>query len=168
MPLRQYAYFALLSKHTSAAAMTAFIGIEPDEVVVRGSRMTEPVVIPTAHGWKVVCREPSLRVDEQIARVLDRLAPHTQRIAELAARLADEEDPAQSGAVLVVVRCFNDDEPADDVRHDQPIETPNLFGWHLDRSVLDFLALTGAVLDVDEYDMTPDPSDDEPEQAIGR
>jgi hypothetical protein len=30
----------------------------------------------------------------------------------------------------------------------------HLLGWHLDRAVLDFLQATGAVLDVDEYDMT--------------
>lgn len=29
-------------------------------------------------------------------------------------------------------------------------------GWHLDRRVLDFLSATGAVLDVDEYDMAED------------
>ncbi|WP_329572744.1 hypothetical protein [Kitasatospora sp. NBC_01266] len=31
----------------------------------------------------------------------------------------------------------------------------NLFGWHLDRDALDFLAAVDAELDVDEYDMTP-------------
>jgi len=38
-------------------------------------------------------------------------------------------------------------------------EAPNLFGWHLGRDVLDFLHRTGAVIDVDEYDMTPDFAD---------
>ncbi|MDI2131583.1 DUF4279 domain-containing protein [Yinghuangia seranimata] len=167
MPLRQYAYFALISKHTSAAEMTAFLGIEPDEVLVRGSRMTEPAVIPTAHKWKIVCREPGLRVDEQIARVVDRLAPHTQRVAELSARLAAEGEPMHSGAVLEVVRYFNDDAPTAGPQQAQPTEASNLFGWHIDRSVMDFLAATGAVLDVDEYDMSPEPSDEEPEQAVG-
>ncbi|MEU4690924.1 hypothetical protein [Actinoplanes sp. NPDC023714] len=35
-------------------------------------------------------------------------------------------------------------------------EGPNLLGWHLGRAVLDFLHATRAVLDVDEYDMTPE------------
>lgn len=68
MPLRQFVYFALFSKHTSVAEMTAVLGIEPDEVSVRGSRFTEPAVIPVSHSWKIVCREPGLRVDEQINR----------------------------------------------------------------------------------------------------
>ncbi|MEV7931299.1 DUF4279 domain-containing protein, partial [Kitasatospora sp. NPDC088779] len=107
MPLRQYVYFALFSQHTSAAEMTALLGIEPDEVSVRGSRFTEPVVRPVSHSWKIVCREPGLCVDEQINRVLDRLRPHTARIAELASHLAAEEQE-HGGAVLEVVRYFND------------------------------------------------------------
>ncbi|MER5402583.1 DUF4279 domain-containing protein [Streptomyces sp. NPDC002599] len=148
MPLRQYAYFALFSEHISADEMTSQLGIRPDEVSVRGSRFTEPTVIPVSHSWKIVCWEPDLRVDEQIARVLDRLRLHTGRIAELATRLAADG----GGAVLHVVRYFNDTD------QDQPdtSDAPNLFGWHLDRNVLDFLTTVGAELDVDEYDMTPD------------
>lgn len=134
--------------------MTALLGIEPDEVSVRGSRFTEPAVIPVSHSWKIVCREPGLRVDEQITRVLDRLRPHSDRIAELAGQLAAEEQE-HGGAVLEVVRYFNDaDEEQQPLQSEVP-EGPNLFGWHLDRDVLDFLTATGAALDIDEYDMTP-------------
>ncbi|MFE6049146.1 DUF4279 domain-containing protein [Kitasatospora sp. NPDC056446] len=154
MPVHQYVYFALFSRHTSAAAMAELLGIEPDEVTVRGSRLTGPTVIPVRHSWRIVCREPGLCVDEQVARVLDRLRPHTERIAELAGRLSAEEEGG--GAVLEVVRYFNDtDEEQPSPRPEAP-DGPNLFGWHLGRDVLDFLAATGAVLDVDEYDMTPD------------
>jgi hypothetical protein len=148
MLLRQYAYFALFSEHTSAELMTSQLGISPDEVSVRGSRFTEPAVIPVSHSWKIVCREPDRRVDEQIARILDRLRPHTSRIAELATCLAADG----GGAVLQVVRYFNETD------QDQPdtSDTANLFGWHLDRSVLDFVIAVGAELDVDEYDMAPD------------
>ncbi|WP_329318134.1 DUF4279 domain-containing protein [Streptomyces sp. NBC_01262] len=148
MPLRQYAYFALFSERTSAEEMTSQLGISPDEVSVRGSRFTEPAVIPVSHVWKIVCREEDLRVDEQIARVLDRLRPHTGRVAELAGRLAADG----GGAVLQVVRCFND---AGQNRRDAS-GTANLFGWHLDRNVLAFLTAVGAELDIDEYDMAPD------------
>lgn len=152
MPLRQYVYFALFSQRTSAAEMTALLGVEPDEVSVRGSRFTKPVVRPVSHCWKIVCREPGLRVDEQITRVLDMLRPHTDRIAELAGRLAAGEQE-RGGAVLEVVRYFNEsDEKQRPVRPGAP-EGPNLFGWHLDRDMLDFLTATGAVLDIDEYDM---------------
>ncbi|MFG2917256.1 hypothetical protein ACGF0D_30750 [Kitasatospora sp. NPDC048298] len=37
MPVDQYVYFALSSLHTSAADMAAVLGLEPDEIMVRGS-----------------------------------------------------------------------------------------------------------------------------------
>ncbi|MFH9425715.1 DUF4279 domain-containing protein [Streptomyces sp. NPDC017529] len=145
MPLRQYAYFALFSQHTSADDMSFQLGMTPDEVTVRGSRFTEPTVVPVDHSWMVVCREPGLRVDEQITRVLDRLQPHTDRIRDLTRQLAR----TGGGGVLQIVRYFNDTDQA------QPgaVDAPALFGWHLDRKVLDFLSATGAELDIDEYDM---------------
>ncbi|MFE5326085.1 hypothetical protein ACFRCG_06770 [Embleya sp. NPDC056575] len=58
------------------------------------------------------------------------------------------------GTILQVERFFN--------RHDEKpsssVDDTNLFGRRLDRAVVDFLAATGADLDVGEYDMTP--SDD--------
>lgn len=151
MPLHQYAYFALSSQNTSAEEMTSQLGIAPDEVSVRGSKFLEPRPIPVSHRWKIVCREPDLRVDEQITSILDRLQPHTDRIAGLARYLAGNG----GGAVLQVVRYFNDTD------QDEPnaAADPNLFGWHLDRNLLDFLIATGAELDVDEYDMTGDDED---------
>ncbi|KDN88228.1 hypothetical protein KCH_00190 [Kitasatospora cheerisanensis KCTC 2395] len=53
-------------------------------------------------------------------------------------------------AILQVNRWFN---LHDDQSSGSPDDT-NLLGWHLDREVLDFLAATGADLDVGEYDMT--------------
>jgi len=78
------------------------------------------------------------------------------RLAALARRL-DAEEPEGPSAVLEVVRYFNDepDHPGDPDGRDDAA-APNLLGWHLDREVLDFLHITGAVLDVDEYDMTPE------------
>lgn len=167
MSLRQYVYFALVSERMSAAEMTAILGIEPDEIAVRGSRRAEPVMLPASHRWKVVCREPGLRVDEQISRLLDRLGPQADRIAELARRL-DAEDGVDGSAVLEIVRYFGDEEAESDgqsdtggIRPHESADKPNLFGWHLDRNVLAFLAATGAVLDVDEYDMTPGAEPDE-------
>ncbi|MGW4783534.1 DUF4279 domain-containing protein [Streptomyces sp. NPDC004230] len=145
MPLLQYVYFALFSRHTSADDMTSQLGITPDEVTVRGSRFTEPAVVPVEHSWMVVCREPGLRVDEQITRILDRLQPHTDRICDLTGHLARNG----GGAVLQIVRYFNDTDQA----HPGAADAPNLFGWHLDRKVLDFLNATGSELDIDEYDM---------------
>lgn len=140
--------------------MSAVLGLEPDEVVVRGSRIRGPMAIPVLHRWKIVCREPGLSVDEQIARVLERLAPHAAGIAALARRL-DAEEPQGPSAVLEIVRYFNN-EPVQQScpLGDAPAESPKLFGWHLDRDILAFLHLTGAVLDVDEYDLTQDYADD--------
>ncbi|ADI03142.1 hypothetical protein SBI_00021 [Streptomyces bingchenggensis BCW-1] len=133
MSLRQYVYFALFSERTSAHEMTSQLGISPDEVSVRGSRFTKPTVNPVSHCWTIVCRRPHLRVDEQIARTLDRLRPHTSHIAEAAGRLAADG----GGAVLQVVRYFNDtDQHASDA--------PNPFGRRLDRDALDFLTAVGA------------------------
>jgi hypothetical protein len=154
MPLHQYVYFALFSQHTSADAMTSQLGVAPDEVAVRGSRFTQPKAVPADHCWKVVCREPDLRVDEQITRILDRLWPHKNRIAELAGQLA----AADGGAVLQIVRYLNDSDQGESRKPEAP-DTPNLFGWHMDRDVLDFLAAVGAQIDVDEYDMTGDDED---------
>ncbi|EDY59712.1 MULTISPECIES: DUF4279 domain-containing protein [Streptomyces] len=145
MPLRQYAYFALFSQHVSADDMTFQLGMMPDEVTVRGSRFHEPTAVPVNHSWMVVCREPGLRVDEQITRILDRLQPHTDRICDLTGQLAR----TGGGAVLQIVRYFNDTDQA----HPDAADAPSLLGWHLDRKVLDFLSATGAELDIDEYDM---------------
>ncbi|MFI5480613.1 DUF4279 domain-containing protein [Streptomyces rubiginosohelvolus] len=93
-------------------------------------------------------------MDEQIARVLSRLRPRTDRIAELMKQFNSAEDEEEPGleARLEVVRYFNDEQ--------QERGEHNLFGWALDREAIDFLAATGAYLDVDEYDMTPSsPSD---------
>lgn len=134
--------------------MAAVLGIEPDEVSVPGSRSMRPMVRPASHAWKIVCREPGLCVDEQITHLLDRLRPHTDRIAEIAGRLAAEEEE-HGGAVLEVVRYFNDTDQNQQLRPETP-EPANLLGWHLDRDVLDFLTATGAELDIDEYDMSQD------------
>ncbi|MFB7290836.1 DUF4279 domain-containing protein [Actinacidiphila glaucinigra] len=149
MPVRQYVYFALFSRHTPAQEITEQLGISPDKVSVRGSRLAGPTVVPVDHSWEVACADPGLCVDEQIARVLERLRPHTDRIAELAGRLAAEG----GGAVLQVVRYFDD---ATQNLPEAP-QSPNLFGWHLDREVMDFLAAVGAELDVDEYDTASGP-----------
>ncbi|MDX2290752.1 MULTISPECIES: DUF4279 domain-containing protein [Streptomyces] len=152
MLLDQYVYFALSSERTTAQEMTALLGILPDETKVRGSRIVQPA-IPVCHQWRVVCREPGLRVNEQIAQVLERLRPHTDRIASLTRRLGAEPGAGRA-ATLQVVRYFGEaDEPSNDNQPDAE-RKPNPFGWHLDQEVLDFLAATGAFLDIDEYDRT--------------
>ncbi|MEV8448678.1 DUF4279 domain-containing protein [Streptomyces parvus] len=151
MPLHQYVYFALSSRRITAQEITDLLGIEPDETrVVNPRHLPADPANPFWQDWKVVCREPGLCVDEQIARVLGRLRPQTDRIAELVKQFNSAEDEGEPGleARLEVVRYFNDEQ--------QERGEHNLFGWALGREAIDFLAATGAYLDVDEYDMTPD------------
>ncbi len=146
MSLTQYVYFAVSSVGTTADEITQLLGVEPDEVTVRGSLTSSPDTIPFCHCWKIVCREPGLPVDEQINLVIGRLRPCMEALTNLTTRLATEEGP--EGVVLQVQRYFNRDD-------EQPSGSPddtNLLGWRLDRVVVDFLAATGAVLDVDECD----------------
>ncbi|MEU4176790.1 DUF4279 domain-containing protein [Streptomyces sp. NPDC026589] len=113
-------------------------------------------------GWKVVCRKPGLRVDEQVAHVLDRIRPQTARIAALMKQFngaADDEEPGLE-ARLEVVRYFNDDEQHDGAGQPRGRYGHALLGWALDREAIAFLAATGAFLDVDEYDMTASPPSD--------
>jgi hypothetical protein len=79
MFVHQYAYFALRSVQVPAEEIAVRLGIEPDEVLTRGSRRADPVR-PTSHCWKVVCRMPGLTVDEQITRIVDRLFDYAHRI----------------------------------------------------------------------------------------
>jgi len=151
----QYAYFALTSNHVTAAEITARLGIEPDEVVVRGSRQMEPP-LPAAHRWRISCRRPHLSVDQQIGAIVDRLFVHAGRIGELVAEL-DHIDGGPGGSVLQVVRVF--EHPAGEAEdltgpaenlHKLPGQH-QLLGWHLDTRTTEFLGLTRAELDVDEY-----------------
>ncbi|ROO86548.1 uncharacterized protein DUF4279 [Actinocorallia herbida] len=145
MPTSQYVHFALFSERTSAAAVTAHLGVEPDEATVRDSRPA----VPVTHRWEISCREPGLCVDEQISCVLTGLRPHLDGLADLARRLRGESPGG--GAVLEIVRCFTDERPPSG-----EADGPDLFGRHLDTDVLDFLIETGASSDVDEYDLTGD------------
>ncbi|MBV1852040.1 DUF4279 domain-containing protein [Catellatospora tritici] len=151
MRLRQYVYFALKSEEVSAAEIAMRLGVEPDEVVVRGSRQTDPFVRPVCHIWMIVCREPNMTVDEQIDQVVGRLLPSADRIGELAAE-PGRADERPISSVLQVVRYFGDkDEDSTSPVEQESPEQHNLFGWHLDARVLDFLRRTHAELDVDEY-----------------
>lgn len=102
MRIRQYVYFSLLSTQVSAAEITTRLGVEPDRVRVRGTRSTR-LPLPVYHAWQVICDDPRLRVDEQVARVVHRLSPHNAEIVALARELT-AADPQHGGAVMRVVR----------------------------------------------------------------
>ncbi|GAA3008511.1 DUF4279 domain-containing protein [Streptosporangium longisporum] len=155
MRISQHAYFALRSTTMTPAQITARIGLEPDEVTLRGSRSADPPR-PIAYAWKIVCREPALTVDEMITRLLDRAEPFSHTIALLVQELDQEDDDCGSSAVLQVVRHLDDEDGEEEDLTSPPgfekiTGQHQLLGWHLDRRVLAFLTTTGAELDVDEY-----------------
>ena len=155
MRVRQYVYFALHSRQVSAAEITAKLGIEPDEISVRGSRQTDPA-LPTFHTWKIVCREPGRTVDEQLAPIVERLRPCLDQLVSVIHDLATR-DAEHGGAAMQVVRYLNDQ-----WGEEEELSSPDaslqklpgqhqLLGWGLEREVLEFLLATGACFDVDEY-----------------
>ena len=139
----------------AARRAPARLGLEPDEVSVRGSRTPTPPR-PVAHAWKIVCRERGLTVDEQVGHIMRRLRPYRDAIAALARELA-ARDPGRAGVVLEVVRDLDDPDGEEDELSRPGAELQKLpgrhqlLGWSLDREVLEFLVVTGARLDVDEY-----------------
>lgn len=155
MRVFQYVYFALATTRLPAAEITRRLGIEPDEVRIRGSRRTEPPR-PAAHSWRVACREPGLTVDEQLHQVVDRLCDHADRIGALVTELRALDD-WPSISTLQVVRIF--DHPDGDEEEVPPpvggltklAGQHQLLGWHLDARTLSFLHAARAELDVDEY-----------------
>ncbi|MGI5200789.1 DUF4279 domain-containing protein [Spirillospora sp. CA-108201] len=154
MRISQYAYFAVKSTRMSPAEITARLGVDPDESVVRGGRDARPP--RPRHVWRVVCRRPHLTVDEQIARIVDRLFEHAERIGALVAEL-DRADGEICTGTLQVVRVFEDPEGEEDdltgpgEGMEKLAGQHRLLGWHLDARTLEFLRLTRAELDVDEY-----------------
>jgi hypothetical protein len=157
MRVRQYAYFGISSQQLTATVMTGRLGIEPDRILVRGSPGPTPPV-PRFHSWRILCAEPGLTVDAQIAKVVARIQPRQDEIALLASKLSSEDPPGQ--IALVVVRYFNDEDgevevPRGSLVHEQGLESlpgqHQLLGWHLDADVLAFLLAVGASLDIDEF-----------------
>ncbi|MFD8532439.1 DUF4279 domain-containing protein [Streptosporangium canum] len=151
MEVDQYVYFALKSERMSAEEMTARLGLEADEITIRGSRRSEPPR-PAVHIWQISIPRSSLPVDDMITALVDRLEPYASAIGALAEEL-DRDEPGRT-AVLQVVRFFGEDEEDEDSEEEWMTEVParpRPLGWHLDRRVLDFLQATRAELDVDEY-----------------
>jgi Domain of unknown function (DUF4279) len=130
--------------------ITRRVGLQPDRAILRGSRVRDPSR-PRRHMWQIRCEERGVRVDDQIASVLARLEPARDAIRALTT------GPDDVSARLQVVRELNADDGEEDVviEADGQIEDLSkqhrLLGWHVERSVLEFLNEVRADLDVDEY-----------------
>jgi hypothetical protein len=151
MRIRQRAYFAVKSDRLDPDAIAARLGLAPDEATVRGTRSADPPR-PALHAWTIRC-DRAVRVDEQIAEVLARLAPVREALTTLLAE-------SNTYGVLQVVRYFDDPEGEPEHHPGAPDGIDGLevvsgqhqmLGWHLDRSTIEFLVETGVELDVDEY-----------------
>ncbi|MCE7009590.1 DUF4279 domain-containing protein [Kibdelosporangium philippinense] len=150
----QYCYFALKSTTMSAKDITNRLLMQPDEVMVMGSRHPEHRV-PRCHAWKIV-RRSTESVDDQIQHLVDRLSPVHPRLVTLVT------DPDVS-PVMEVVRYFHHEEgvqaPPDGSL--PMLGQPRPLGWSLSPLILQFLSSTRTTLDVDEYDLS-DENDENP------
>lgn len=150
--MNQYAYFQLGSATRSAAELSAELGMEPDEVGIRGSESAEPP-IPARHTWEIVNRAPNTDVEDLVVPLLDRISP-------VASRVRDLTDDGSVHATLIVVRYFNDrtgvveEEVETEQDGHQLVKMPGqhqMLGWALEPEALGLLASMNAVIWFDEY-----------------
>lgn len=152
MRISQYAYFSLTSEKVTAAAITGWLGIEPDRILVRGARDAIQV-LPRTHQWRVQARAENVPIGLMITELTRRLDPVIEKIAAIMRELPID-------AQLQLVRKFDDAEGVEDEGTTPEMAAQgleklggqhHLLGWHLDRRTLDFLEKTRAELNVDEY-----------------
>jgi hypothetical protein len=156
MKISQRAYFAIRSETFTAADITAFLDTSPDEIMVLGSKRTQPPV-PVIHSWSLHCRDRGLMLDAQIGTILARIEPLHPRLQDLVAR-------QDVDLVLAIVRFFGDEDGEDG--EEESLETViaeggavlerlagqhQLLGWHLTHEQLGFLASIRCSIDADEY-----------------
>jgi hypothetical protein len=153
MRISQRVYFDVSSDTISAAAVTACLAVEPDELQVRASRRTQPPV-PALHSWSVHCRERGLTLDAQISVVLARIEPMHKRLLDLAAS-------HEVSYRLIIVR-YLDDADGEEEQCDAAITKDGkllerlpgqhqLLGWSLTHEQLGFLASIRCSVWADEY-----------------
>ena len=93
-------------------------------------------------------------MDEQIQQVVDRLAPVHARLLALL-------ENSDVSPVMPVVRHFNDaDGDGAAISGAPTTRQTSQLGWSLSVQILDFLASTRTMLDVDEYDFGDGDNDD--------
>jgi Domain of unknown function (DUF4279) len=154
MKVLQHVSFVLESQRMTAAEIERRVGLEPDDVGVRGSRTAVPPR-PVHHRWEVRCDDPGLRIDAQAEQVIGRLESHRAAIRNL----VDESDDVE--AALVAVRYLNVRLALADGEDEELTITASaleklpgqhqLLGSRFDASTLGFLVDVRAELMFDEY-----------------
>jgi hypothetical protein len=137
--VKEDVYFAIYSTAMTAAEMASRIGLDPDDTLVKGSRVADPP-LPRAHAWQLRPTREDASVAERVDDLLDRLRPLERAISDLIFDLGSD-----GSAVLQLVRYFNDSDGID-------TEGNRRLGYALDAAAIELLSRLDAVLDVDEYD----------------
>ncbi|MEV4158371.1 DUF4279 domain-containing protein [Nocardia salmonicida] len=78
MKIRQYSYFELASTIVSAAELTIRLGVEPDQLAVKGTTNARGRVC-RLHSWRI-SDDLGGAVDEQLERLIVRLEPRPHPI----------------------------------------------------------------------------------------
>ncbi|MFG1771619.1 DUF4279 domain-containing protein [Nocardia salmonicida] len=82
MKIRQYSYFELASTIVSAAELTIRLGVEPDQLAVKGTTNARGRVC-RLHSWRI-SDDLGGAVDEQLERLIVRLEPGRTQLTALA------------------------------------------------------------------------------------
>ena len=153
MRVRQYVYFGIASEALTPDAISAAVGLQPDESRPKGSRRPGPPPIPRRHLWKLRSGVPETAdLNDHFAALVAKLAGYEDRIEAL----LDTED-ADGG--FQVVRHF-DPGPEDEaiiepgrlvdgferLRGQHP-----LLSFHLEEEWLAVAVKLGGGIDFDEY-----------------
>ena len=161
MRIRQKGYFGIFSVTLTAADITGRLGVEPDVIGVLGGRSSQPP-IPRHHSWRVTSEETGLTVADHLDIIVRRLTACAEMIGSVVEEIVSASPDARGvGSVLQIVRYFDEEEGQEEESStlDQPdggqLERlpgqRQLLGWRLSPSVIEFLRLTHAALDIDEY-----------------
>jgi hypothetical protein len=97
MRIRQHAYLAVRSTILSVDEITASLGLDPDKVLVRGSKLADPPR-PAANSWKLCSEEPRLTVDAHLGQLVERATPITPQLRAWPRTLGAQSSSRSSGA----------------------------------------------------------------------
>ena len=155
--MSQYCYFRIYSTIVPPEQISRQVGMQPDSSRVRGSRSADPPH-PALNSWRIEAKQRNVRVNDQLTELVERLAPRMDEIAAVVSTLrADPAEAGHGGAVLQVVRYFDDPNGVEEIGGIGPgglakmSGQHQLLGWHLNRAVIEFMTRLGVELDVDEY-----------------
>jgi hypothetical protein len=133
MRVEQEVSLVIKSTSLSPDEITNRVGLDPDESVRMGSRLSiDGQPRPKSHLWIMRSGLPNVDVEAQICTLIDRVGDHADRIGSLS-------DATTANFMQVVRRYFPDPEEAE-------------LGFFLSTEIVSFLSATRSGFDFDEYD----------------